>query len=137
MVPEDRVPAFYRWFGEWLSGKNDEGGEQATPAAVHWLDAPDAAERASSAWNAMTLPARSVISVFVDSPGQPLTSEAVVDVLGHDKGVHGLAGVLGGAGRAFNKFGIPDAWKWDGTYYWMDPRIAALLATSRESAGRA
>jgi hypothetical protein len=134
MVPEDRVPAFYKWFGDWLAGKHSVG-ERELQAEQYWLDAPDPLSRAEAAWVGLTPSARRVIALLVEAQGMPVNSDELVSVLGHEKGVHGLAGVLGGAGRSFNKAGISDAWSWDGTHYMMDRRIADLLGQAREASG--
>ncbi|GAA1764018.1 hypothetical protein GCM10009712_10680 [Pseudarthrobacter sulfonivorans] len=69
--------------------------------------------------------------------------EEIAEAISHPKGTSGVAGILGGMGKAIRRAGLPMyttprgnswhyIWDWDGERYSMTPEVARLLrAASR------
>ncbi len=67
--------------------------------------------------------------------------EEIAKAISHPKGASGVAGTLGGEGKAIRRAGLPMyttpkgnswhyIWDWDGQRYCMTPEVARLLRTA-------
>lgn len=65
----------------------------------------------------------------------------IAKAISHPKGASGVAGILGGVGKAIRRAGLPMyttpkgaswhyIWDWDGERYSMTPEVARLLRTA-------
>jgi hypothetical protein len=146
-VPEERVPEFYSWFAAFLTaepgmtpppsgGRSSRGrrGLRHHREADAW-SAPDAAP-APWLYRQRAPPARELFDLLADAPGQRFGGEEIAKRLGLEKGAHGVAGILAWPGRYSRHLDrvlpIATEGRADGsTEYYMEPEIAALLASAR------
>jgi hypothetical protein len=154
LVPEGRVVEFYRRFGVFLaSGEGTAGdptpglggGSILTPAdrrAPAWIKDPGAVDRVALLWSYLSEAGQGTFRVLIDGAlaeePRRFTPSDIVEATGNPKGVSGVAGVFGAAGRAIWKAHLPRyptgkgtdwhyVWDWDGREYWMVPEVAALF----------
>jgi hypothetical protein len=146
-VPEHLVPRFYEQFGDLVSKKS---ATDALPApkkvAPHvyepaWVESEDAAELAWALWKELSLLGAQVLLYLAREVGEEpkhFTPEEIAVAMRHPKGPSGIAGVLGGVGKAIRRAGLPMytsrlggawhfVWDWDGAVYTMTPAVARLL----------
>lgn len=150
-VPEERVPEFYAWFASFLQsepgypppfgGRGPRGprGMRRHHDAQAW--SADDADQAAWLYRKLAPPARQLVDLLADNPGDRLAGEQVARRLGLEKGSHGLAGVLAWPGRYSRRVGrvLPIATEGrpdGGTDYYMDPDTAKLFTAARDRAGR-
>jgi len=147
-VPEERVPEFYVWFAGFLAaerggplpwgphGPRRGPGPRARHAAAAW-SAQDA-DQAAWLYGKLAPPARELLDLLVDAPGQRFSGNEIAARLRLQKGAHGVAGILAWPGRYSRKLGrelpIATAGRDDGgTDYYLQPEVAALFAAARGS----
>ena len=147
-VPEERVPEFYVWFAGFLAaerggplpwgphGPRRGPGPRARHAAAAW-SAQDA-DQAAWLYGKLAPPARELLDLLVDAPGQRFSGNEIAARLRLQKGAHGVAGILAWPGRYSRKLGrelpIATAGRDDGgTDYYLEPAVAALFAAARGS----
>lgn len=143
LVPAHRVEEFYIRFGEFLSETPDLNLPQQLPSGVvpGWVQSEEAASLASALWSELSAPGRSVLEQLIRNVGDEtvhVTPDEVATAMNHPKGKSGVAGILGGVGKAIRRAGLPMystpkglawhyIWDWDGVRYSMTPEVARLL----------
>ncbi|QJU56273.1 hypothetical protein SCB71_21255 (plasmid) [Herbiconiux sp. KACC 21604] len=142
-VPDHRVKEFYARFGEFISETPDphtpiEVDSRLLPA---WVEADDALITAERFWKEVSLPGRSVLLCMARAAMKStafISAEDLAQALQHPKGKSGVAGILGGVGKAIRRADLPVystrsggswhyIWDWDGEVYAMEPKVAELL----------
>ena len=157
-VPEERVPEFYVWFAGFLAA--EPGGPLPRGGPMSWARPPGPRGRGrppgpwpqheAAAWSAqdadqaawlyakLAPPARELLDLLVDAPGERFSGNDIAARLRLDKGAHGVAGILAWPGRYSRKLGraLPIATEGrddGGTDYYLEPDVAALFAAAREA----
>ncbi len=151
-VPQERVPEFYAWFAAFLAaepgsappagrgGPHGRFGWRGHQQATAW-SAQDA-DQAAWLYRRLAPPARELVDLLLDAPGNRFGGEQLAKRLGLEKGAHGVAGILAWPGRYSRRLnrvlpiateGRPDG----GTNYYMEPDTAALFAAARAQIGTA
>jgi hypothetical protein len=142
-VPEHRVEDFYIRFGEFIADVPNPDAPAILPsgAVPSWVQEEDAQAIAGNLWDAISGPGQSVLRFMAratrDETRRFLPKE-IADGIGHPKGTAGVAGLLGGVGKAIRRAGLPVyitskgtpwhyIWGWDGERYSMTPEVARLL----------
>lgn len=146
-VPESLVPDFYERFGQFV-GNQSATDTLTSPKwlesgafAPSWVDSDDAETRALSLWDEVSGPGQSVLLYLSRATGDEpkrFRSDEVARALQHPHGASGIAGILGGVGKAIRRAGLPMyttprggtwhyIWDWDGEVYTMTPDVARLL----------
>lgn len=146
-VPEHLVPSFYERFGELISHKSASDAPTSPKRlesgvfAPRWVDSEDADALALSLWEELSGPGQSVLLFLSrateDEPRRFMPDE-VATAMNHPNGASGIAGILGGVGKAVRRAGLPMyttprgttahyLWDWDGVAYTMTPDVARLL----------
>ncbi len=146
-VPEERVPEFYVWFAHFLAGepatwggrRRGFGPPRAGPAAAEW-SAQDA-EQAAWLYAKLAPPARELLDLLIDAPGERFSGNDIAARLRLEKGAHGVAGILAWPGRYSRKLGrtLPIATEGrddGGTDYYLEPEVAQLFAAARGARGK-
>ena len=149
-VPEERVPEFYVWFANFLAaeagGPLPRGGPWGRgrgprPRAHHAAEAWSARDADQAAWLYLKLapPARELLDLLIDAPGERFSGNDIAARLRLEKGAHGVAGILAWPGRYCRKLGrelpISTAGRDDGgTDYFLEPAAAKLFAAARARA---
>jgi len=148
-VPEERVPEFYVWFAHFLAAESGgplpRGGPWARgrgrgrgPSFEHAAEAWSAQDADQAAWlyGRLAPPARELLDLLIDAPGERFSGNDIAARLRLDKGAHGVAGILAWPGRYSRKLGrelpIATAGREDGgTDYFLEPDVARLFAAAR------
>jgi hypothetical protein len=145
-VPEARVPEFYAWFAAFLAaepgtpppsggrGRHGSRGLHRHTEAGAW--SADDADQAAWLYRRLAPPARELVDLLSDSPGERFAGELIAKRLGLEKGAHGVAGILAWPGRYSRHLDrvLPIATEGradGGTDYYMEPDTAALFAAAR------
>ncbi len=145
-VPEERVPEFYSWFAAFLAaepgtpppipGRGGRGprGPRHHSEVQAW--SAEDADQAAWLYRKLAPPARELVDLLADAPGERFGGEEIAKRLGLEKGAHGVAGILAWPGRYSRHLGrvLPIATEGradGGTDYYMDPDVAALFAAAR------
>jgi len=150
-VPDRLVQDFYARFGEFMAE-----GPQSAPSspkllesgafAPAWVDSDDAADIALALWEEVSGPGHHVLTFLSrqtrDEPRR-FRPEEVAKEMQHPKGASGIAGILGGVGKAIRRANLPlyntprggtwhYVWDWDGEEYTMTPEVARLLRKAEQ-----
>jgi hypothetical protein len=163
-VPEERVPEFYVWFASFLAAQGGDPlpwGDPATPwggPATPWSGPPGRgrgpiarphheaqpwsaqdADQAAWLYSKLAPPARELLDLLIDTPGERFSGNDIAARLRLEKGAHGVAGILAWPGRYSRKLGrelpISTEGRDDGgTDYHLEPDVATLFATARATA---
>lgn len=117
-------------------------GEMSGGRVPAWAINPGAVELAATIWSNLSAAGKTAMGLLVDGAleerHKKFTPQELVEHLDQPNGVSGVAGVFGSAGRAVKKAGVPlypsnngkqwhSVWHWDGSHYWMAPKVAALF----------
>jgi hypothetical protein len=152
-VPEERVPEFYMWFAQFLAADPGSGsprggpfprgrGRGLGPPRPH-VDAADwsaqDADQATWLYAKLAPPARELLDLLIDAPGERFSGNDIAARLRLEKGAHGVAGILAWPGRYSRKLGrsLPIATEGrddGGTDYYLEPEVAELFAAARAAA---
>lgn len=151
-VPDHRVEEFYIRFGEFISNTpNPDAPIEADSRLVPgWVEADDAFKTAEKFWGEVSLPGRSVLLYMARAATNStafISAEKIAEDLQHPKGKSGIAGILGGVGKAIRRANLPMystrsggswhyIWDWDGDVYAMEPKVAALLRKANDGPAR-
>ena len=144
-VPEERVPEFYVWFASFLAAeaggplpRGGPWGRGRGPRMTHAAEAWSAQDADQAVWLYAKLapPARELLDLLIDAPGERFSGNDVAACLRLEKGAHGVAGILAWPGRYSRKLGrelpIATAGRDDGgTDYFLEPAVADLFAAAR------
>lgn len=146
-VPEERVAEFYLWFAGFLetrpggSPRRDPRGRGGGPharshGAAAWSEAD--ADQAAWLYGKLAAPARELLDLLIDAPGQRFSGNQIASRLRLEKGAHGVAGILAWPGRYCRKLGrelpISTSARDDGgTDYHLEAQVARLFAAARGS----
>jgi hypothetical protein len=135
LVPEDRVPDFYKWFGAWLDGSEQQGTiSTADIEKSHWAN-PEDRELAAELWAKLSENAQALFGYLMDRPGEAFTGDDLAAALAIPNGRYGVAGVLAWPGRyclAMRRH-LPSQWSEDKGTYWMEPDVAEMFVEIRDS----
>nr|WP_314842132.1 hypothetical protein [uncultured Microbacterium sp.] len=142
-VPERRVEEFYVRFGEFVAETPDSANPVNLESGVvpSWVMTDDAQSIAARFWDEVSGPGHSVLAFLsrsAKSGTAHFTPDELASSLNHPKGVSGVAGILGGVGKAVRRAQLPMyrtpkgtewhyVWDWDGEKYSMTPEVAKLL----------
>lgn len=142
-VPEHRVEDFYIRFGEFLADVPDPDAPTQLPSGIvpSWVVTDQAQAIAATLWKEISGPGQSVLRYMaraIDGETKHFLPDEIADGIGHPKGKAGVAGLLGGVGKAIRRAGLPVyttprgnswhyIWDWDGERYSMTPEVAKLL----------
>lgn len=145
-VPERLVPDFYVRFRQ----NHEPGpaecavcpqGARIRRTCSAWVDSDEAEQIALALWEEVSGPGHSVLiylSRATDKEPRRFRPDEVATALQHPKGASGIAGILGGVGKALDGrispiYNTPRGgtwhyvWDWDGEEYTMTPEAARLL----------
>lgn len=142
-VPDHRVEEFYIRFGEFISDTPDPDAPTLLPSGMvpGWVQSDDASEIASALWEEISLPGHALLLHLIRATGDQtkhFRPEDIADAVSHPRGTSGIAGILGGVGKAIRRAKLPMystprgtswhyVWNWDGEHYSMTPEVAKLL----------
>ncbi len=155
-VPDDRVPEFYARFGEFVahpSRVDDVTSPLWLESGTYgpaWVTSDRAAELADKLWSEVSGPGQSVLlfmSRATDDAPREFHPDDLARGLNHPKRASGIAGILGGVGKAIRRAGLPMyttprgnawhyIWGWDGRVYTMSPEVAQLIQRTHIRHGR-
>lgn len=148
-VPEHRVEDFYIRFGEFIANVPDPEAPIQLPSGTvpSWIKTGEAAAIAAGLWNEISFPGRRILHYLIGEAKEETVSllpEELANLAGHPKGKSGVAGILGGVGKAIRRAGLPlyttprgtswhYIWGWDGERYSMTPEVAQLLRVAESN----
>jgi len=142
-VPDHRVEEFYIRFGEFISNIRHPEDPLRLPSGTvpSWVQTDDAPKLAAKLWEEVSLPGHAVLNYLVRATKTEtvhLRPEEIAEAMSHPKGKSGIAGILGGVGKAIRRASLPTyttpngdswhyIWDWDGERYSMAPEVAEVL----------
>ncbi|WP_426940084.1 hypothetical protein [Pseudarthrobacter sp. S6] len=145
-VPEHRVAEFQIRFGEFMANATDPDAPSLLPSGIvpSWVETDEAPAIAATLWEKISLPGHEVLLHLIRATGDETAHflpEEIAKAISHPKGKSGVAGILGGVGKAIRRAGLPMyttprgnswhyIWDWDGERYSMTPEVARLLRTA-------
>lgn len=147
-VPESRVQEFNIRFAEFILDSPDISAPLILPTGKvpAWIRNDDAAELASRFMKEVSGPGNAVLRHLIDNARTDhpaiFTADELAAMTAHPNGKSGVAGILGGVGKAVRRAGLPMyrtprgrtwhyVWDWDGESYSMTPEVARLLRKAR------
>jgi hypothetical protein len=146
-VRENRVEDFYVRFAEFIVEAPDLAVPLRLPSGTvpAWVQTDEAKAIASKLMGEISLPGYGVLRHLIDGANKEtvhLRPDDLARLTQHPKGKSGIAGILGGVGKAIRRSGLPMyrtpsggtwhyIWDWDGEQYSMTPEVAALLHDAR------
>jgi hypothetical protein len=138
-VPEERLAEFYLWFGRWLGGATEMAPDPYPNTLEPWVQGD--ADLAGAYWKKLSVPARKLLSVLIDSPGTKVAADRLAREAGIAKGQFGVAGTLAWPGRHAYAMGraLPVEWEETGegfSNYWMPETVATLFRRARADESR-
>lgn len=136
LVPDDRVPDFYKWYGAWLDGSEVRGlGTSPDLEKSHWANTPEDKQLAEQLWGKLSERGRGLFSYLMDQPGATFSGEELAASLDIPNGRYGVAGVLAWPGRYCIAMGrhLPIRWSEHDSTYWMEPDVAKMFAEVRNA----
>lgn len=144
-VPEHRLNEFNIRFAEFVLDVPDPDAPTVLPSGrvPSWVETDEAPAIAAALWSEISLPGRIVLRHLVKNTHDEIAHfrpEEIAKEIKHPKGPSGVAGILGGVGKAIRRAGLPlyttprgvswhYIWDWDGERYSMTPEVARLLRT--------
>lgn len=151
-VPEHRVEDFYIRFGEFVSDVPNPDAPTQMPSGTvpSWFETDEAPAIAAALWDEISLPGHSVLGYMIRATRDEtmhFLPEDIATGIALPKGKAGVAGILGGVGKAIRRAGLPVyttprgtswhyIWNWDGERYSMTPEVARLLRKAAQPGGR-
>jgi hypothetical protein len=142
-VPEHRLGEFNTRFAEFILDVPDPDAPTVLPSGTvpSWAVTEEAPVLAAALWDKISLQGQVVLRHLVDKAGDETAyfrPEEIAKAIDHPKGPSGVAGILGGVGKAIRRAGLPlyttprgaswhYIWDWDGERYSMTPEVALLL----------
>ncbi|AUI50907.1 hypothetical protein [Arthrobacter crystallopoietes] len=145
-VPDHRVEDFYIRFGEFVANVPNPDAPTVLPSGTvpSWVQTDEAPAIAATLWDEISLPGHSVLLHMIRATGDETVHflpDEIAKAMSHPKGTSGIAGILGGVGKAIRRAGLPMyttprgtswhyIWGWDGERYSMTPEVARLLRTA-------
>jgi hypothetical protein len=145
-VPDHRVEDFYIRFGEFVANVPNPDAPTLLPSGTvpSWVETDEAPAIAATLWDEISLPGHVVLLHLIRATGDETVHflpEEIANAIAHPKGKSGVAGILGGVGKAIRRAGLPVyttpggtpwhcIWDWDGERYSMTPEVARLLRTA-------
>lgn len=142
-VRENRVEEFYVRFAEFISDVPNPDAPIRLPSGTvpSWVQTEEAETLAAKLWNEISLPGHAVLLYLIRAARHETVHfrpEEIATALNHPKGKSGVAGILGGVGKAIRRAELPMyttpsggawhyVWDWDGERYSMTPEVARLL----------
>ncbi len=146
-VRENRVEEFYVRFAEFIVEAPDITAPIRLPSGTipAWIQTDEAKTLAARLMSEISLPGSGVLRHLIDgarSETAHLRPEDLERLTQHPKGKSGIAGILGGVGKAIRRAGLPMyrtpngdtwhyVWDWDGEHYSMTPEVAKVLRAAR------
>lgn len=151
-VPDHRVEDFYIRFGEFIADVPNPDAPTQLPSGIvpSWVVTDEAPAIAATLWDEISGPGQSVLRYMARATGDETAHflpEVIANGINHPKGKAGVAGLLGGVGKAIRRAGLPVyttpkgnswhyIWDWDGERYSMTPEVARLLRKLAQPGGR-
>lgn len=142
-VPEHRVQEFQIRFGEFIAEVPEPDAPTRLPSGIvpAWVETGEAPTIAATLWDKISLRGQEVLLHMIQGTGDQtmhFLPRDIAKAVSDPKGAPGVAGTLGGVGRAVRRAGLPlyvtpkgknwhYIWDWDGLRYSMTPEVAALL----------
>lgn len=142
-VPENRVSEFYVRFGEFLQDEPSKEHPLRLDSGLvpGWIKNDDAQSLVYNLWDKMSLQGHVILTYMARKVGDSTVQfrpDEIAKELNNPNGVSGIAGLLGGVGRAIRRVDLPMyltpkgkewhyLWDWDGESYSMTPEVAKLL----------
>lgn len=142
-VRESRVEEFYIRFAEFISDVPNPDAPLRLPSGTvpAWVQSEDADAIARGLMSEISLPGHAVLRHMIAGAHKEtvrLRPDQLAELTQHPKGKSGVAGILGGVGKAIRRAGLPTyttptggtwhyIWDWDGEQYSMTPEVAKLL----------
>lgn len=142
-IPEHRVDEFNTRFAEFILDVPDPGAPIRLPSGTvpAWVETAEAPSIAAKLWDEISLPGKGILRHLIEEARNEtayLLPKDLADLSKHPTGASGVAGALGGIGKAIRRAGVPlyttpsgdpwhYIWGWDGKRYSMTPEVAGLL----------
>lgn len=142
-VPDHRVEEFYIRFGEFVADVPNPDAPTLVQSGTipSWVETDEAPAIAATLWDEISLQGHVVLLHMVRATSDETVHflpEEIAKAISHPKGTAGIAGILGGVGKAIRRAGLPMyttpsgtswhyIWGWDGEHYSMTPEVARLL----------
>ncbi|TQJ34710.1 hypothetical protein [Arthrobacter sp. SLBN-122] len=142
-VPEHRVQEFQIRFGEFIAEVPEPDAPTRLPSGTvpAWVETGEAPTIAATLWDKISLRGQEVLLHMIQGTGDQtmhFLPRDIAKAVSDPKGAPGVAGTLGGVGKAVRRAGLPlyvtpkgknwhYIWDWDGVRYSMTPEVAALL----------
>ncbi|AZC12851.1 hypothetical protein [Microbacterium sp. ABRD28] len=146
-VRENRVEEFYVRFAEFIADTPDVTAPLILPSGTvpAWVQTDEAGALASRLMSEISGPGNFVLRHLIDGARKGtvyLSPDELAKMTQHPKGKSGVAGILGGVGKAIRRADLPMyrtpnggtwhyVWDWDGVHYSMTPEVARLLRAAR------
>lgn len=145
-VPEHRVAEFQIRFGEFIADVPDPDAPTLLPSGTvpAWVETDEAPAIAATLWDKISPQGQGVLLHLIRATGDEtmhFLPKEIAKAISHPKGASGVAGTLGGVGKAIRRAGLPMytnpkgkpwhyIWGYDGARYSMTPEVARLLRTA-------
>ncbi|WP_461171970.1 hypothetical protein M1D93_13150 [Arthrobacter sp. Z1-9] len=142
-VPEHRYQEFLSRFVEFLADVPDPDAPTQLPSGTvpAWIETDEAPAIAATLWDKISLRGQEVLLHMIratDDQTMHFLPREIAEATSDPKGAAGVAGTLGGVGKAVRRAGLPMyitprgktwhyIWDWDGVRYSMTPEVARLL----------
>lgn len=142
-VRESRVEEFYVRFAEFISNAPAPDAPLTLPSGIvpGWINEEEADAVSLRLINEISLPGRGVLRHLITPAREEtvfFTPAELASATQHPHGASGVAGILGGVGKAIRRAALPMyvtpkggtwhyVWDWDGERYSMTPEVAKLL----------
>ena len=147
-VRESRVEEFYLRFAEFIVETPDLAAPLVLPSGTvpTWIQTDEEPALASRFMNEVSGMGNAVLRHLIDGARKEtiyLTPDELAERTQHPHGKSGVAGILGGVGKAIRRADLPMyrhpngrdtwhyVWDWDGERYSMTPEVARLLRAAR------
>ena len=142
-VPERRVEDFYVRFGEFISAAPSPEVPLRLESGIvpSWVQSDRASAMTNALWAEISFQGHAVLKHMAretKNETKLFRPGDIANAMNHPKGNSGIAGILGGVGKAIRRADLPMyttptggtwhyIWEWDGESYSMTPEVARLL----------